>query len=299
VHILDRAAEKHFVVANPLSSILPQRITMYTFHLFPNLPKEMRLKIYENTFEPRILQLGVDEGVPFPPELEPLGATKGPTKQLRTHLPSLFSVCKESRDHCKFIFTAFGPTFIHPKLDILYISLYAVGRMRTTELKEDCYNDGSSTYPIAAFDKVAIEYGFKDLPKDLVAWKETPKTWQVRHGVREFCVPRMWPATNYGEIFRCFGAPRKVLLVTNGVLRWTGGFSKFASWQSINLTATEMESSDQENLVEFLKSQLPSSLSDGRMEFTVVDALKEHLVWLACPYRMTSLRDMMETNFHT
>lgn len=103
----------------------------------------------------------------------------------------------------------------------------------------------------------------------------------------------MWPATNYSEFFRYFGAPREVSLVANGVLRWSGGFSKFASWRSIE-RATEMKSGDQKNLVEFLKAQLPSSLTEGRMEFTVVDALKEHLVWLACPYSWTSWRDMME-----
>jgi hypothetical protein len=264
---------------------------MSTFHLFPKLPKEMRLKIYEHTFEARILQLGVDAGVPFPPKLKPLGASRGPTKQLHTHLPSLFAVCKESRDICKFIFVAFGPTFIHPRLDTLYISLYAVGRMITTELKGACNDDGSSAYSVAAFDKVAIEYGVKDLPEDLVGWKERPKTWQVRHGIR---APWLWPATDYAEFFRCFGAPREVLLVTNGVLRWSGGFSKFDSWRSIELVATEMESGDQKNLVEFLKAQLPLSLTEGRMEFTVVDALKEHLVWLACPYRWTSWKAMTE-----
>jgi len=91
--------------------------------------------------------------------------------------------------------------------------------MITTELKGAFNHDGSSAYPVAAFDKVAIEYGIKDLPKDLVVWKERPKTWQVRHGIRELCEPGMWPAADYAEFFRCFGAPREVLLVTNGALR--------------------------------------------------------------------------------
>ncbi|RDW80037.1 hypothetical protein BP6252_04675 [Coleophoma cylindrospora] len=267
---------------------------MSTFHLFPQLPKEIRLKIYEDTFEARILQLGVDAGVPFPPELEPLGASKGPTKQLHTRLPSLFAVCKESRELCKFIFVAFGPTFIHPRLDTLYISLYAVGRMITTRLQGAFNDDGSPAYPVSAFNKVAIEYGVKDLPDDLVAWKERPKTWQVRHGIREFCGPGKWPATDYAEFFRCFGPPREVLLVTNGALKWTGGFSKISTWQSIELVATEIESDDQKNLIEFLKTQLPLSVTEGRTEFTVVDARKEHLVWLACPYRWNVWRDMTE-----
>lgn len=271
---------------------------MSTFHLFPKLPKEIRLQIYEGTFEARILQLGVDTGVPFPPDFKPLGKSKGPTKQLNTHLPSLFAVCKESRDLCKFIFVAFGPMFIHPSLDTLYISLYAVGRIITTQVKGGYNDDGSLAYPVAAFDKVAIEYGVKDLPDDLGEWKEKPKIWQVRHGIREFSAPGMWPATDYAEFFKCFGAPREVLLVTNGALQWAGGFCKFASWRSIQLVATEMERGDQKNLVEFLKTQLPSSLTAGRMEFTVVDALKEHRVWLACPYSWTTWCTMTERYIH-
>ena len=108
----------------------------------------------------------------------------------------------------------------------------------------------------------------------------------------------MWPATDYAEFFRCFGAPREVLLVTNSALRLAGGFSKFLSWRSIELVATEMESGDQKNLVEFLEAQLPSSLNEGRMEFTVVQALKEHVAWLACPYRWTSWCDMKERCFY-
>jgi hypothetical protein len=266
---------------------------MSTFYLFPELPKEIRLKIYEDTFEARILQLGVDAGVPFPRKLKRLGARKGPRKPLHTRLPSLFAVCKESRDICKSIFVAFGPTFIHPRLDALYISLYAVGRMRTTELEGAFNDDGSSAYPVAAFDKVAIEYGVKDLPDDLVGWKERPKTWQVRHGIRELCAPGKWPATDYAEFFRCFGVPREVLLVSNGILQWSGGFCKISCWRSIELVATEMESGDQKNLVEFLKAQLLLSLTEGR-EFTVVDALKEHGVRLDCPYRFLEWRDMTE-----
>jgi hypothetical protein len=56
-----------------------------------------------------------------------------------------------------------------------------------------------------------------------------------------------------------------------------------------------MESSDQESLVEFLKYQLPSSLRGGGMEFTVVDARKERMVWLApAPYSWLKLRDLSE-----
>jgi hypothetical protein len=267
---------------------------MSTFHLFSNFPKELRLKIYEETFEERVLQLGVDAGVPYPPGMEPLGASNGPSKRLHTRLPTLFAVCKESRELCKANFVAFGPTFIHPMLDTLYISLYAIGRMVTTRLKIAPNTNRSSTYPVVAFHKVAIEYSVKDLPKDLVSWKERPHTWQVRHGVKEFCAPGMWPATDYAEFFRCFGAPREVLLVTNGALSWAGGFSKFRSWQSIALVPTEIESQEQRRLEEFLKAHLPAALAETQIKFTAVEALNNQGALLACPYSFTSWRDMTE-----
>ncbi|EPE32471.1 hypothetical protein GLAREA_07604 [Glarea lozoyensis ATCC 20868] len=262
-----------------------------TFHLFPKLPKEMRLQIYESTFEARILQLGVDAGVPFPPGIGLLGYSNGPTKQLHTHLPSLFAVCIESRDMCKSVFVACGPTFIHPRLDTLYISHYAIMRMVYTESAKAC---GSSAYSLAAFDRVAIEFGVESLPEDVAGWKEKPKTWRVRRGIRELCAPKVSPATDYAEFFRCFGAPREILLVNAGKLRWYGGSSKFGSWRSIELVATEINNTDQVNLVDFLKAQLPSSLTGARTELTVVDARKDHLVCLTCPYSWTTWRDKME-----
>lgn len=116
----------------------------------------------------------------------------------------------------------------------------------------------------------------------------------MRHGIKEFCARGKWPATDYAEFFKCFGLPREVLLVTNGSIRWSGGFSKFDSWRDIKLMATELALSDQKNLIEFLKAQLPSSIAEDGTEFTVVDALKEHLTWLACPYRCTEWKDMTE-----
>ena len=163
---------------------------MSTFRLFPELPKEMRIEIYKNTFEARFLQLGVDAGVPLHPVLKSLEPSKGPKKELHTCLPSLFAVCKESRDICKSIFVVSGPIFIHPGLETLYISLYAVGRMRTTELVA-AYNDaGSSAYPVAEFSKAAMKYGIKDLPEDLVVWKEMlpiSGTSQCSNGWRDIC----------------------------------------------------------------------------------------------------------------
>lgn len=58
--------------------------------------------------------------------------------------------------------------------------------------------------------------------------------------------------------------------------------------------ATELERSDQNKWVELLKEQLLPSLTEGKMEFTVVDALKEHMILLACPYSFTTVLGMME-----
>jgi hypothetical protein len=45
----------------------------------------------------------------------------------------------------------------------------------------------------------------------------------------------------------------------------------------------ETESDDQKNLVEILKAELPSSLTEGRIEFTLVDALREHSIPVPFP----------------
>ncbi|KAL2065871.1 hypothetical protein VTL71DRAFT_3541 [Oculimacula yallundae] len=269
---------------------------MDTFHLFPHLPKELRLKIYEDTFEERMLQLGVDAGVPFPPEMQPLGAVKGPKERFHTRLPSLFSVCKESRDVCESVFVAFGPTFIHPRLDILYISLYAVGRMMPPDLMPAYNEDGSSKYPVGAFSKVAIEFaGLKDIPQAPERWNEQPKKWQLRHGKKELCGRGKWPFTDHAEFFGTFGAPKEILLVGNGGdIKWTGGSSRFRNWRSIALVDTKIDVGDQEKMVYFLKSQLPSSVMDGGVKFKVVDVVKEHVVTFSCPYSWRTWLDMTE-----
>ncbi|TVY80432.1 hypothetical protein LSUE1_G004749 [Lachnellula suecica] len=168
--------------------------------------------------------------------------------------------------------------------------------MMITGVKEPSSDNASLPYSVAAFNKVAIEYGNieKDLPKNLEAWKETPKTWQIRHGNRELHAPALWPATDYADFFACFGASREVLLVANGLFATAGGSSVFVSWRILDLVPTNMENSDQNNLIEFLEAQLPSSLTEARMEFTVVDALKERMPCLDFPYSWSSWRDMTE-----
>jgi len=47
-----------------------------------------------------------------------------PGMQDRRHLPELFSVCVESREFCLEQYVPFANAYIHPTLDILYVSWY-------------------------------------------------------------------------------------------------------------------------------------------------------------------------------
>ena len=63
--------------------------------------------------------------------------------------------------------------------------------MRTTELVAAYDEAGSSAYPVAVFDKVAIKYGIKDLPEDLVMWMEMlriSRTSQCSNGWGDICL---------------------------------------------------------------------------------------------------------------
>ena len=188
---------------------------MSDFHPFSTLPKELRLKIYSYTFEPRLLQLGVDAAVPFPSRIKMLGGNPGLSKRLHTPLPALFGVCTVARDFSKSVFVAFGSTYIHPYLDNLYIPLYAIGRMMTPQIQLRSNDTATAQYELSAFKKTVIEFGLEELLQDPEAWTQRPKTQQTRNGVKALCPPRRWPITDYAELFRFFGLPKNIEIVGN------------------------------------------------------------------------------------
>jgi hypothetical protein len=273
---------------------------MATFHNFPRLPKELRLKIYAHTFEPRILQLGVDAGVPFPPEVPMLGTREGLPKQLQTRSSALLAVCTESRDLCKSVLMPIGMTYIHPVLDTLYISLYSISRMKTSRIKTHLDNSGSSqqrSYSLSVFETIVVELGTQDIPDNLTEWKQRPKTSQTRNGVKALYPPRKWPATDYAEVFYCFGYPRNIEIVSNaGKMLWTGGFSKTASWGKIILAPSEIEEKAQENLIDFLRHEMElREVSRKDLTIRVVEAYKLKQTFVKSPFAWREWLDYSES----
>lgn len=273
---------------------------MASFHHFSRLPKELRLKVYVHTFEPRILQLGVDAGVPFPPEVPMLGTREGLPKQLHSQPSTLLAVCAESRALCKSVLVPFGLTYIHPMLDTLYISLYAISRMKTSRIKIPNGNNGSSqqkSYLLSVFDKIVIELGAQDIPENFTEWTQRPKQSQTRNGVKALYPPRKWPATDYAELFYCFGVPRNIEIVSNaGKMLWTGGFSKTASWGKIILAPSEMDASAQENLTDFLRHEMElRGVSRKDLRIGVLEAYKSERTFVRSPFAWREWLDYSES----
>lgn len=194
-----------------------------SFHLFSQLPTEVRLEIFRLSLEPRSLQLGVDGGVPFPyPKL----AVSLPVP---VSTPSLFSVCHQSRKLCLSEYVPFGYTYIHTQLDTLYICRRAAQVLNSNaELTPD--RTGLPIYCIAMFNRVAIEYGIDDLPgTGMSNWEN----WNV-------AVPPWLPAHNYIRAFERFGAPKEILLVKHGrtpviKLPFEDSYVPIVGWQTIEL----------------------------------------------------------------
>jgi hypothetical protein len=165
-------------------------------HLFPKLPTEVRLEIYSLSLEPRILQLGIDGGVPFP-FLKRIASLP-----VRVATPSLFSVCHESRQLCLSEYVPFGNTYIHPQLDTVYICRRVAEALNSNaELTPD--HTGLLIYCIAMFNRVAIDYDIDDLPA----------TVREGYGMDEWnnwndAAPFWLPAHNYIRAFERFGAPK-------------------------------------------------------------------------------------------
>jgi hypothetical protein len=138
-----------------------------TFHQFPTLPAELRLKIYEFAQFPRVLQLGVTGGLPFPyirdsPTIP--NVRNKAFSPIRKNIPPLFHVCHETRELCLASYVPFGYTFVHPRQDTLYISKQAGASMF-----ENVFGTGGRAmpllYPLFLLDRVAVEFDFEDLPE--------------------------------------------------------------------------------------------------------------------------------------
>ncbi|PVH72800.1 hypothetical protein DL98DRAFT_595683 [Cadophora sp. DSE1049] len=142
----------------------------------PQLPAELRLKIWRHAIPRRVLQLGVDVPYPFlrkpPPSTTPLPRYIDPDSaefallSIPVLQPSIFYACHDSRAVCLEEFIPFGYTFMHPTDDTLYISRRA---MKALDANLTIGRAGARPplYPIALLDRIAMEFDRSDLPHEL------------------------------------------------------------------------------------------------------------------------------------
>ncbi|KAG4026770.1 hypothetical protein MFRU_036g00040 [Monilinia fructicola] len=95
----------------------PSSSTLTHFHLFPNLPTELRYRIWRLAIQPRVLEPSLD----FP------NGEQTPEFSRRRPPPALFSTTHESRLICldEYLVHEFRekPFYIHPDLDTLFLAL--------------------------------------------------------------------------------------------------------------------------------------------------------------------------------
>jgi len=90
-----------------------------SFHLFSSLPSELRRKIWHLALPSRLIEASLDF------QNEEWGCCYTPPEsgtEDRRQLPVLFAVNIESREFCLEQYVPFANAYIHPKLDLLYIS---------------------------------------------------------------------------------------------------------------------------------------------------------------------------------
>ncbi|KAN0102963.1 hypothetical protein V8E51_011276 [Hyaloscypha variabilis] len=97
----------------------PSGLELASFHLFSSLPPELRRKIWHFALPTRLIEASLD--------LQDgqwgccVSLSKHGTGD-RRQLPVLFAVNIESREFCLKEYILFANTYLHPKLDLLYIS---------------------------------------------------------------------------------------------------------------------------------------------------------------------------------
>jgi len=88
-----------------------------SFHPFPRLPIELRLKIWHAALPSRVVEpdIDCDSGLIF-------GEHNRKSQTDRRRIPSIFAGNSESRNYCLEQYIPFAGTYIHPTLDTLLFS---------------------------------------------------------------------------------------------------------------------------------------------------------------------------------
>ncbi|KAG4433989.1 hypothetical protein IFR05_010538 [Cadophora sp. M221] len=166
-----------------------------SFSLFPQLPAELRLKIWCHAVPARVLQVGTDIPYPFLRKFVS-STTESSLYPIPVTQPAIFYTCRDSRAVCLQAYIPFGYSYIHPTLDTLYISRLA-GKALHHNLGKIHGAARPPLYPIAMLDRVAIELDESDLP---------PRhTWES--GATASLLQNVLVA------FGWFGTPKELLLV--------------------------------------------------------------------------------------
>ena len=140
----------------PQSHISQANTSMATFHSFPELPGELRTLIYLNALPARMLQLGVNFPFPFIGKMPASNASDTSCYPVPTTLPALFSTTHESREVCRSIYVPFAYTYVHPRLDTLYISQSASFLLYWNIVAyQKCARP--PLYPLAMLDRIVVE----------------------------------------------------------------------------------------------------------------------------------------------
>ncbi|KAH6706274.1 hypothetical protein BKA61DRAFT_137022 [Leptodontidium sp. MPI-SDFR-AT-0119] len=147
-------------LSNPHS---PTVTSVACFSLFPQLPAELRLKIWHCAIPARVLQVGTDIPNPFLRKFVS-STTESSLYPIPVTHPALFYACHDSRAVCLEEYLPFGYSYIHPTLDTLYISRLA-SKMLHKNLGKIHGAARPPLYPIAMVDRVAIELDGSDLPQ--------------------------------------------------------------------------------------------------------------------------------------
>jgi hypothetical protein len=139
-----------------------------TFPMFPSLPTELRLKIWQHALPIRVLQLAIDFPFPILAEADSSSDYRFQFSPDRYHfefslsptpvspLPTLFSTCHESRSVCLAQYIPFACSYLHPLLDTLYISWDGFTVWHNFCMKHTCAQP--FIYPLALLDRIAIEF---------------------------------------------------------------------------------------------------------------------------------------------
>lgn len=147
--------------------------TEQEFLLFPQLPAELRLKIWRHALPERVIEASLRfEGKSAPSsQVQLLTATDGtwscahsakPDHASKTRpdprcLPALFRVNLESRDLCLREYVKLSRSYIHPRLDFLYISWYWNPIITSNDIGTKFYP--ITGQPLAGFKNIAITIG--------------------------------------------------------------------------------------------------------------------------------------------